>query len=131
MSTRSQGLFWIVAAAALFGWTAYDYSLFKPVLGALALIYGVLLILKDRIIQQRVELSQEELTRFGDKLSEATPLIVELLKKGRHVSVIAKQVKKSLGIPEDITLKYIIALGKYQDGRTGRERLDRANEDMG
>lgn len=123
MSTRTQAILWLVAAVALAVWSVLDFSLFKPVLAVLAAIYGVLLLVKERIVQHRVDLSPEELEAYGERLSAATPLIVEELGKGRHVSVIAKQVKRDHDVPEDVTLRYIIALGRYQKGREGRERL--------
>jgi hypothetical protein len=126
MSARTQATLWIAVAVALFAWAVVEWSIFKPVLGGLAAVYGVLLLVKTRIIEQRVALSQEELGQWGDKLSEATPVILELLGKSRHVSVIARAVKKSHQIPEDITLKYIIALGKYQKDREGKDRIERA-----
>lgn len=125
MSTRTQAILWLLASLALFAWAFIDFSLFKPILAGLALTYGVLLIVKDRIVQTRVSLSPDELELFGEQLSEATPLIVEELSKGRHVSVIARAVKKQHDVPEDVTLRYIIALGRYQQGQEGRDRLNR------
>ncbi|GMV43632.1 MAG: hypothetical protein AMXMBFR64_53480 [Myxococcales bacterium] len=129
MSTRTQAILWLLASTALFAWTIIDFSLFKPILGALAAIYGILLIVKDRIVQTRVSLTPEELERYGERLSESTPLIVEELGKGRHVSVIAKAVKKEHDVPEDVTLRYIIALGRYQQGQEGRDRLSKGSDE--
>lgn len=125
MSTRTQAILWLLAAVALTVWSVVDWSLFKPVLAALAAIYAVLLLVKERIVQHRVDLSPDELEAFGERLSAVTPLIVEELGKGRHVSVIARQVKKEHDVPEDVTLRYIIALGRYQQGLEGREKLGR------
>ncbi len=62
------------------------------------------------------ELSDKEVAKWGDKLEVATPKILDLYAERTPVRDIAKAVEKTHGIPQDVTLRYIIALARYSGG---------------
>ncbi len=113
MSNRFQFFFWSVVALALAAWAWQDFSAIKVALAVLAAIYGVLHLLKHRLLQRGLELSAQEIAVYESQLIEATPLIVELINAHVPVRDIARQVEERFGLPQDVTLRYIIALGRY------------------
>jgi hypothetical protein len=115
MAARIQGIFWLVVAAGLGLWAWYDYTFFKPILAGLAAMYGALMLVKDRIVKPQLHLSVEELDRYGERLSEATPELLALLEQKVTTREAAERIQKRFGIPLEVTLKYIIALGRYQE----------------
>ena len=79
------------------------------------LVYGIVLIVQDRMVRSQVSLSTKELEKWGDRLAASTPFIVEQLEGQKTPAGIAKQVEKDRGVPQEITLRYIIALAAYED----------------
>ncbi|PKN57990.1 MAG: hypothetical protein CVU56_07930 [Deltaproteobacteria bacterium HGW-Deltaproteobacteria-14] len=114
---------WIaaVAAAAMilvqiagYSWFVIPVSeSFRFPLWILVAIYAGLQFWIWRLTQQRLTLTDDEVVRWGDKLEQATPTILRLYAQHQPVKEIASTVEASHGIPPDITLRYIIALGKY------------------
>lgn len=82
-------------------------------LWVLAGIYGTLQLLIWRMTKRRLPLTVEELTAWGPKLEEVTPLILEAYQAHRPLGELAKELEGSHGLPPDITLRYIIALADH------------------
>jgi len=78
-----------------------------------ALIYGGLLLAKNVLLIGHLQFSQRELHDWGDTLSEVTGEIIERLENDQPTSQIATELEQSKGLPKEVTLKYIIALGHY------------------
>ena len=113
MSKRVQAILWWMGALGLLIWAAFDPSVFKFALAALAAIYGGLVMAQDLIIRRGTNLSQGELKTWGQHLSNATPDILELSELGNPPGDIAERIHDAHGLPPEVTLKYIIALGRY------------------
>ena len=64
---------------------------------------------------RKVTLSDEEVRDWGEALSAVTPMILEAYANQTSVRDIAEAVKEQKGVPVDVTLRYIIALGHYQE----------------
>jgi len=91
------------------------------ILGGCLVAYGVLQFLVMAVVRWRIRLSDSELRRYGKDLEEATPLILDLLGKGMPPGEVAGALEVSRGVPVTVTLKYIIALGRYT-GERNRKR---------
>jgi len=66
------------------------------------------------MVRGRVELTEEDLSKWGERLSAGTPEMLELLGKGETPLFVARALEEGRGIPQEITLRYIIALGNHQ-----------------
>jgi hypothetical protein len=64
---------------------------------------------------RKVTLSDEEVRDWGEALAEATPMILDAYASQTSVRDIAEAVQGDHGIPVDVTLRYIMALGHYQE----------------
>ena len=84
---------------------------FELPLWILCSVFGVLQLFLWNVTRSRLTLSDDEVSRWGAKLESATATILEQAKAARPVREIAEEMKATHGIPEDITLRYIIALG--------------------
>jgi len=114
---------WIaaVAAAAMIAVeiAGHDWFIIKVTDGfhfplwILVAVYAALQFWIWRLTKERLVLSDDEVVRWGDKLEQATPKILVLYSQREAVGEIAREVETSHGIPPDVTLRYIIALGKY------------------
>ena len=105
--------------AAVFGTgAAFPDSFLLLSLAIIAILCGVLFTVQDAIVKRRMALSTTELDAYGNLLADATPEILEMSEKDVGASDIARQIKSTHGVPEEITLKYIIALGKYSEERS-------------
>jgi hypothetical protein len=120
MRRKLEAWFWLGAGAALviagewYSWTTVKILGFSFNLGWLAVTYGFLLSLRNAILKRFATISDRELHDFADKLVEATPRLVEWLDAGERPAELARRLKDSDGIPEALTLKYILALGNYK-----------------
>ena len=83
-----------------------------PVYSLIA-IYGALQLFLWYATTERIPLTAEEISAWGEKLEEVTPLILELYSKGEHSRDIATVVEAKHAIPPEITLRYIIELAKH------------------
>jgi len=79
----------------------------------LSAIYGALQVYIWQATQRHVPLTDAEINQWGGKLEEATPKILELFQEHTKVGQIALSVEESHGIPPEITIRYIIALGQH------------------
>jgi len=79
----------------------------------LVAVYAGLQFWSWRLTKERLALSDDEVARWGDKLEQATPKILRLYEDGRPVGEIAREIETSHGIPQDVTLRYIIALAQF------------------
>ncbi len=84
----------------------------------LAAIYGALQLYLWRMTRRGLALTVDELSTWGDKLEDATPNIVRGYQAHKPVGEIAREIESSHGIPKDVTLRYIIALGKHLRAQT-------------
>ena len=106
----------ILCTAVALGLAAYafhDGSLLAGVAAAIFLGLALMFTVQAQILKREMVLGQDELERWGDALSEATPEILERTGAGEHALVIAKAMESARGIPREVILKYIIALGKH------------------
>lgn len=114
MSARIQGVLWLLLAGGLTAWATAEATFPKVALAILAFIYGVLQLVRARVVGKHILLSAEDLNQWGEKLSEATQDILQLHAQGTAVKDIALSMETRHGLPPEVTFKYIIALGTYQ-----------------
>ena len=79
----------------------------------LSAIYGALQVYIWQATQKHVPLTEAEISAWGGKLEEATPTILEMVQKQEKVGDIAIAIEKQHGVPPEITIRYIIALGQH------------------
>ncbi|MCA9522776.1 MAG: hypothetical protein KC609_17500 [Myxococcales bacterium] len=79
-------------------------------LGILAVLYGVLQIIADRITMSKMTLTDAEVAEYGSTLEKVTPKILEMFNRRYKVKEIADSLQRTDGLPKDVTLRYIIAL---------------------
>jgi hypothetical protein len=84
---------------------------FELPLWILCMVFGALQLFLWHVTRSRLTLSDDEVAKWGSKLESATSTILEQAKASRPVREIAEDMKAAHGIPEDVTLRYIIALG--------------------
>ena len=77
--------------------------------------FGVLQLLVWKVTSSRLTLSDAEVAQWGAKLEAATSTILEQARSARPVREIAVEMHETHGIPEDVTLRYIIALGSSDE----------------
>lgn len=90
------------------------------IIGGALLAYAVLTLLRLTLLRRRMDLTPEELQRWGKPLELATGAIVDACQAGKPVARIAAEVEKEHGVPPEVTLKYIIALGRYSNTEQGQ-----------
>lgn len=126
MKWRS-AIFWTVLGtgalvSALFGsWAELRLGGYSLNVGWLGLFFAFLLTLRNLLLKREFQLDERELHDFGDKLVECTPAILKMIESGTPVKQIAEKFNKSHGIPVLVTMKYIIALGKFSKPAAGQE----------
>lgn len=81
-------------------------------LWVLLTIYGAIQLWTWSLTERGAVLSEEEIAQWGDTLTEITPALIEALENGKPVSEVAKKLKAQHGLPVDVTLRYVIALGQ-------------------
>lgn len=79
----------------------------------LVAIYAALQLWAWTATRERIDLTEEEVATWGEKLEVATPEIVRQWQAHTPVKEIAAAIESAHGIPVDVTLRYIIALGKH------------------
>ena len=79
----------------------------------LSAIYGAFQVYIWQATQRHVPLTNAELSTWGTKLEKATPTILDMIQGHEKVGDIALAVEKQHGIPPEITIRYIIALGQH------------------
>lgn len=76
-------------------------------------IYGALQLVLWQLTKEGMELTTDEVDKWGKQLELATPKILEGYQAKKKVREIAKEIEASDGIPEHITLRYIVALARH------------------
>lgn len=118
---KKLGIFFIVLAVVMFAveqaWKPV-FSLpitdsFRFPVWVLSAVYGALQVYIWQATQRHIPLSDAEIATWGTKLEEATPTILEMVQSQQKVSDIARETEKSHGVPPEITIRYIIALGQH------------------
>jgi hypothetical protein len=129
---KKLGLFFIVLAVVMF----VVEQVWKPVftlpitesfgfpVWVLSAIYGALQVYIWQATQKHVPLTNAEVAAWGPRLEEATPTILEMYQDDQKVGDIATSVEKKHGIPPEITIRYIIALGQHM--QAGSDEPDEA-----
>ena len=113
-------IFWgLLGAGALlsglrFNWFEVHLGGFEFNLGWPALVYAAILIARNVVLKPQLDLSPRDLHDWGKVLEEETGRIVELYDSGVSTKEIADQLLASRGMPAEVTLKYIIAVARYQ-----------------
>lgn len=123
-SPQRMGTLAAVVAAVMLAFDLSGYTWFRAQLTAdfalpvwvLFAAYAGLQYLLYKHAQRGFELSDREVAKWGDKLELATPQILDLYAERKPVREIAKAVEKSHGVPTDVTLRYIIALARFNGG---------------
>jgi len=111
-------VFWSVAGVGMLvagfwvNWFTIDYTYFTFNLGWFALIYALLAGLGNVMTVRAMMLTDRELHDWGDKLVEVTPTILAMANEGRRPRDIAAALEMKAGIPEVISLKYMVALSR-------------------
>ena len=114
---RIAALFSWLIAAGLGALAAYTDSIPVFIVAFIAGGCGILFTVQHALVQKQMALSASELSAYGAQLSDAAAEILALSEKKMRAHEIAEQIKATHDVPIDITLKYIIALGKYGDDR--------------
>lgn len=112
-----KGFLWCLLGVILLGIGVTQSSWIWLGLGIFLLLYGITLIVQDRMVRSQVGLSTKDLELWGDRLAAGTPFIVSELESGATSVSIANQLEKDRGLPKEITLRYIIALGEHGKGQ--------------
>ncbi len=90
-------------------------------LWGLAAVYAGLQFYVWIATRKGIELSDREVEKGGPKLERVAPEIRDRMERGTSVKLIASDLQRSEGIPRDVTLRYIIALGKTILETEGRD----------
>lgn len=83
-------------------------------LGWPALAYAAILTMRNVALKPQLEMTPRELHDWGAVLEEETGRIVELYGAGTSTQEIAERLHEARGLPREVTLKYIIAVARYQ-----------------
>jgi hypothetical protein len=112
------GWFWVVIgvlliiAGPILNWFQFSPFGFPLPVGALALMYGGIVVIYYRTRSTVIQLTPDDLVMYGGKLEQAVPTILDLLQKKVPVKDIVKKVEQKHKLPREITYKYIITLGR-------------------
>ena len=87
-------------------------------LWTLLALYAGLQLWSWRATEQGAVLSDEEVARWGETLTEITPELIAALESGRPVTEVARELEGEHGLPIDVTLRYVIALGQSRVSET-------------
>ena len=77
-------------------------------------VYGAIQLWSWNMTERGAVLSDEEVAAWGEVLAEITPTLITALESGTPVSEVAAKLKEERGLPVDVTLRYIIALGQMR-----------------
>jgi len=86
------------------GWTIPLWSLLA--------LYSGLQLWSWRATEKGATLSDEEVAQWGETLTDITPKLMEALEAGQPVAEVAQELQSDHGLPVDVTLRYVIALGQ-------------------
>ena len=115
MPSRKWALFWIGVGVffVLIDLFIYQFRAFGHYfpIGPLAALYGGLILIWHRGIDQGLKLTADDLATYGPALERSVTVILDMLEQKRSAKEIAHYVHGEQGVPPEITYKYIIALG--------------------
>ena len=77
-------------------------------------VYGAIQLWAWSMTERGAVLSDEEVETWGEVLTEITPALITALENGTPVADVAEKLKAEHGLPVDVTLRYIIALGQMR-----------------
>ena len=103
----------ILAQVAGYDWFLIQLGGIRFPLWTLVAVYAGLQFTIWKMTRDRLQLSDDEVAQWGEKLELATPTILELYGERKPVKTIAEAVAKRHGVPSDVTLRYIIALARH------------------
>jgi len=112
------GWFWVVIgilliiAGPVLNWFQFAPLGFPIPVGALALLYGGIVVIYYRTRSTVIQLTPDDFVMYGRQLEQAVPTILDLLQKKVPVKDIVDKVEKQHKLPKEITYKYIITLGR-------------------
>jgi len=81
------------------------------VFGGALIGYSILTLLRLSLLRRRMALTEAEVETWGPTLGRRSEWILEALRSGRRVAAVAAELLATDGVPEEVTLKYIISLG--------------------
>ncbi len=123
-------IFWGLLGAGALGSSIW-VDWFEVYLGGLefnlgwpALVYAGILTARNLVLKPQLELTPRDLHDWGQVLEEETGRIVELYGAGTSTKDIADRLHASRGVPREVTLKYIIAVARYQKKNVGTTEVE-------
>ena len=93
---------------------------FVQVLGLIIALYGVATLTASTWTRRRLKLTRDERARWGPKLAPRKDELLERMASGEPVRAIADDLSDGQGIPADVTLRYIIEIGRQVVDRDRR-----------
>ena len=95
----------------VFRFTMGDFTI--P-LWVLLSVYGAIQLWSWNMTERGAVLSDEEVAKWGEILTEITPALITALESGTPVTEVAAKLEEERGLPVDVTLRYVIALGQMR-----------------
>jgi hypothetical protein len=83
-------------------------------LWVLLCVYGAIQLWAWNMTERGAVLSDEEVAKWGELLTEITPSLISALESGTPVSEVAAKLEEEHGLPVHVTLRYVIALGQMR-----------------
>ena len=83
-------------------------------LWVLLCVYGAIQLWAWNMTERGAVLSDEEVAKWGELLTEVTPSLISALESGTPVSEVAAKLEEEHGLPVHVTLRYVIALGQMR-----------------
>lgn len=117
--TRGWSTFWVIIGGAMliigfwYPWFMVDFGVFKMNIGWFPLLAGIVGTYYGYKMTQSFTLTPRELHDYGQKLTEATPMIVSRLQQGMRPKELATEIEQTQGIPALVTLKFMLALSHH------------------
>jgi len=96
------------------------------IIGGALVGYSIANLLRLTLVGKRLDLSPQELERWGPTLEEATPELLDAIARKEPMAKVAATLERERGLPPEVTLKYVIALGRYQEEERAAKDLDEA-----
>lgn len=112
-------------------WFDIDFTYFKLNLGWFAVVYSGLLVWRNIIMKGQIELSPRELHDWGDRLSQVTPQILSMAEQGNRPREIAAQLLAQQGIPELVSLKYMVVLANVKKQQLLDDEAEKVKQQKG
>ena len=89
---------------------------FVQVLGLIIALYGVATLTASTWTRRRLKLSKAERAQWLPKLAPRKEELLERMAKGEPVRSIADELQRDEGVPDHVTLRYIIEIGQEATG---------------